>query len=279
VQGSTVSTLGSVPNARGVQWNALGTSVFALQTASTPGPVSQLTYPGGVSSSFTGNSFNTPFRLTYDNSSVNLLVANTFSHNILSVSPAGVVSAFAGSPAGTSGSADGFGTNARFTFPEGVAVDALNVVYVADFNHLIRRIESRWVTTIAGSAGKSGFANGYGVAATFFNPRALVVNGGNLIVSDSSNHAIRQLTCQPCPAGYFCSSGAPVICPAGSLLPPLLRHSHSSAPRVPTAPPLAHPPARPALPRRGMGAPRAPHPAQQLFAPLAATALGAPLRQ
>jgi len=44
-----------------------------------------------------------------------------------------------GSLAGTSGSADGVGTAARFNFPTGLAVDSAGDVYVADSNnHAIR---------------------------------------------------------------------------------------------------------------------------------------------
>ena len=40
-----------------------------------------------------------------------------------------------------------------------------------------------------------------------------------LTFADKANNRIRQLTCVPCPIGYFCSSGAPVICPPGSFCP------------------------------------------------------------
>ncbi|VDB01166.1 hypothetical protein S1OALGB6SA_2267, partial [Olavius algarvensis spirochete endosymbiont] len=72
-------------------------------------------------------------------------------HRIRKITPAGVVSTFAGS---TKGRTDGTGTEAQFNLPHSVAVDSEGNVYVADgFNHLIRkitpadRIEDRVVST------------------------------------------------------------------------------------------------------------------------------------
>ncbi len=60
----------------------------------------------------------------------NVYVADQSNHKIRKITPAGVVSTFAGS--GTIGAVDGTGTAASFNFPEGVAVDVAGNVYVAD---------------------------------------------------------------------------------------------------------------------------------------------------
>jgi serine/threonine-protein kinase len=58
---------------------------------------------------------------------------------IRKVTPAGVVTTFAGT--GSLGSANGTGATATFNFPLGIAVDSANFVYVADMmNNVIRKI-------------------------------------------------------------------------------------------------------------------------------------------
>jgi len=114
---------------------------------------------------------------------------------IRKITPAGVVTTLAGS--GSDGSANGTGTAASFSYPYGVAVDGSGNVYVAEGNHLIRKITPAGVvTTLAGSS--QGSANGTGTAASFNRPYGVAVDGsGNVYVADLSNHLIRKIT----PAG------------------------------------------------------------------------------
>ena len=95
----------------------------------------------------------------------NLYVADTGNNLIQKITPAGVVSTFAGS--GTAGDDDGTGTAAQFDYPRGVAVDSSGNLYVADHNNnRIRGITSeRKVTTIAGST--RGYKDATGTAARF----------------------------------------------------------------------------------------------------------------
>ena len=105
-----------------------------------------------------------------------------------------LVTTLAGS--GSSGYADGTGTQASFSAPAGVAVDGNGNVYVADSsNHRIRKITANGtVSTLAGS-GSSGYADGNGTSARFSSPWGVAVDGsGNVYVADSSNHRIRKIS-------------------------------------------------------------------------------------
>jgi sugar lactone lactonase YvrE len=130
---------------------------------------------------------------------LNLYVADYGNSTIRKITPVGtnwVVATLAGS-AGQTGSANGTGTAATFSDPQGIAVDGSGNVYVGDTaNDLIRKITpSGVVTTLAGSAGVGGYANGIGTTATFNNPCGLAVDDfGNVYVADSGNNVIRKIT-------------------------------------------------------------------------------------
>ncbi len=129
----------------------------------------------------------------------NTYVADTYNNTIRKISASGDVTTLAGL-AGESGSADGTGSQARFFVPAGVAVDAGGNVYVADSgNYTVRKIAPGGaVSTLAGTAGIRGYADGTGAAARFYIPYALTVDDqGNVFVSDSGNNTIRKIT----PAG------------------------------------------------------------------------------
>ncbi|MGH3513119.1 MAG: hypothetical protein ACRDRB_12685, partial [Pseudonocardiaceae bacterium] len=91
-------------------------------------------------------------------------------HTIRKVTAAGVVTTLAGT-AGMFGSADGTGAAARFNHPAGVAVDSAGNVYVADGSATIRKVTAAGVvTTLAGTAGMFGSADGTGAAASLIPP-------------------------------------------------------------------------------------------------------------
>src|SRR6185503_12614837 len=92
--------------------------------------------------------------------------------------------------------ADGTGGAARFNSPQGVAVDSAGNVYVAErINGRIRRVSpTGQVVTIAGT-GATGSVNGAGNVATFNLPRGIaVVDDSTLLVGDTGNNSVRQLS-------------------------------------------------------------------------------------
>jgi len=108
------------------------------------------------------------------------------------------VTTFAGS-CGTSGSTDGTGTSARFNRLEDITVDhsGENLYAAERNNHVIRKIviSSQVVTTLAGSLGTSGFANGTGTSARFSSSAGITIDSTdtNLYVADAANSRIRKI--------------------------------------------------------------------------------------
>src|SRR5664279_4208688 len=88
------------------------------------------------------------------------------------------------------GNTDATGSDARFFNPSSVAADSAGNAYVADpASHTIRRVTPGGVvSTLAGSAGVSGSANGTGSAALFNQPQGVAVDSaGNVYVADTGN--------------------------------------------------------------------------------------------
>lgn len=139
--------------------------------------------------------FHNPFEIALDNAGI-LYVSDALNHTVRKVTSSGVVTTLAGS-AGNAGSTDGSGSAARFNFPAGLTVDGSGNVFVADNNNsTIRKMTSGGVvTTLAGTAGSSGSADGIGGGARFKNPYGVAVDSaGNVYVGDTSNHTIRKIS-------------------------------------------------------------------------------------
>jgi hypothetical protein len=152
-------------------------------SADGTGSAARFSYPQGVAVDSAGNAY----------------VADSGNNTIRKVTPAGVVTTLAGL-GGSDGSADGTGSDARFGYPRGVAVDSAGNVYVADGNTIRKVTPAGVVTTLAGLAGGAGSADGTGSAARFGRgpfrgpgPTGLGVDiAGNLCVADTANNTIRK---------------------------------------------------------------------------------------
>lgn len=149
--------------------------------------------------------FNYPFGIAVDSSN-NLYITDTLNQTIRVISAAGAVTTLAGT-VGTSGSADGTGTAAKFNNPAGIATDGTNLFVADSSNHVIRKvvISSGVVTTFAGTVGTAGSTDGTGTAAKFNTPTGLTIdNAGNLYVSDQWYTKVRKIT----PAGVVTTLSA-----------------------------------------------------------------------
>lgn len=144
------------------------------------GTAAQFNYPTGIVGDSAGNIF---------------VVCSTCS-TIRKITPAGVVTTFAGQ-ANSTGAVDGTGTAARFNWPVGITIDSSNNLYVVDYgNSAIRKVtSSAVVSNFAGSYGDYGVVDGTGTAARFAGPAGIGIDvSGNLFVTDSDNATIRKVT-------------------------------------------------------------------------------------
>ena len=141
--------------------------------------------------------FESPLGVAVDSSGV-AYVADCYNSTIRTITPSGAVTTLAGSP-DHYGFADGTGSAARFSCPIGIAVDGLGAVYVTDIdNHTIRKIApGGTVTTLAGTAGTTGSADGTGPAAQFgfSSPTGIAVDDvGTAYVADNGKSTIRRIS-------------------------------------------------------------------------------------
>jgi NHL repeat-containing protein len=148
---------------------------------------------GSTDETGTAARFNAPGGIATDGT--NLFVADSQNHTIRKVVIATREVTTVAGTAGSSGSADNTGAAARFNWPVGIATDGSNLYVTDSNNHTIRRvvIATGEVTTIAGTAGSSGSADGTGAAARFYNPYGIVLVGADLLVTDRNNHTIRKV--------------------------------------------------------------------------------------
>jgi sugar lactone lactonase YvrE len=92
---------------------------------------------------------------------------------------------------------DGPAASARFNDPQGLAFDPAGNLYIADTgNHTIRKLTpAGFVSTLAGSPGLSGSADGVGRDARFDGPESIAVDpAGNVYVADTRNFTIRKVS-------------------------------------------------------------------------------------
>ena len=159
--------------------------------------------------------FNQPYAVAVDSAGY-LYVADTYNHIIRLITPAGVVTTYAGVWTGAPGNADG--SPGGFWVPMGIALDSAGTVYVADTgNQIVRTLTARgksdsgyspYVNTVIGHNTDSNYGDGAGLGVEFSLPPdgvyfdwptgvALNAAGTTLVVSDSHNNAIRVVPVVP----------------------------------------------------------------------------------
>jgi sugar lactone lactonase YvrE len=147
--------------------------------------------PGTTEGAATSARFGRPSGVARDGDG-NVYVADTLNHTIRKITPAGVVSTFAGL-AGELGQTNGNGSNARFVFPAGVAADPMGNVYVAEPSpSTIRKITPSGDVSTLATLYFSNIPGGTPVAA---RPEGLAVDSsGTIYVAGTGIHTIIKIT-------------------------------------------------------------------------------------
>jgi hypothetical protein len=148
--------------------------------------------PGSTDGTGSGARFNEPLGLAVD-AAGNVFAGDYINNRIRKITPAGVVTTFAGS---SGGFVDGTGTGAAFNHPFGIAFDASGNLFVGDsHNFAIRKITPGGVVSTFAGSGSAGSVNGTGTAASFNRPAGITVDAsGNVYVCDLDSHTIRKIT-------------------------------------------------------------------------------------
>jgi sugar lactone lactonase YvrE len=140
-------------------------------------------------------SFTFPVGITSDGANLYVADGNRTIRKIVIETAA--VSTFAG-VAGVYGANDGVGAAANFATPFGITSDGQSLFVTDTVNSNIRKIDiaTAEVTTLAGTLGVAGHADGAVMAASFKNPTGIVTDGINLYVVDTDNNTIRKLSAE-----------------------------------------------------------------------------------
>ncbi len=145
-----------------------------------------LAYPNGVAVDSAGNVF----------------IVDIDAHSVFKVTPGGVISRVAGS-ANAANPLSGFGgdggqaTAALLNGPQGIAVDGLGNLYIADTNNnRVRKVTPQGVISTFAGNGLTLFAgdNGQATAARVKQPSGLAVDANNNVFICDANNRVRKVT-------------------------------------------------------------------------------------
>ena len=168
--------------------------------------------PGGVISTYAGTGIagyngdniaantaelNYPTGITFD-SAGNLVVADGLNNRVRKISPAGIITTFAGTGAAGYSGDHGLATLATFNQPFGLTYDAFGNLYITDIGNCVVRVvnTSNIINTYAGN-GTCGFGgdNGPATSANLNFPRGMVTDShGNLYIADTNNYRVREVS-------------------------------------------------------------------------------------
>jgi trimeric autotransporter adhesin len=161
-----------------------GNGISGFSGDGGPGTSAEISYVSGIASDSSGRVF----------------LADNDNCVVREVNTSGVIQTVAGNHAkgcGFSGD-DGAATSAQLDYPNGVAVDSSENMYIADRSNLrIRKatLEGN-INTVAGN-GTVSYAAGAGTEAAFYSPGSATSDAsGNIYIADTNNCVIRKVSAE-----------------------------------------------------------------------------------
>jgi uncharacterized protein (TIGR03437 family) len=218
--GPAVNAQLSLP--RGVATDAGGNLYIAeagnsrIRKVASNGTISTVAGTGGVGFGGDGGQalnawLNHPWGVAVD-ASGNLYIADTTNHRIRKVIPDGNIATIAGTGTAGFGGDGGPATSAMLNAPVAVTLDTSGNLYIADRdNQRVRKLAPNGtISTVAGNGTNAyGGDSGPATSAQLYAPNGVVVDAsGNLYITDTQNHRVRQVA----PGGTITTvagSGAP----------------------------------------------------------------------
>jgi hypothetical protein len=168
------------------------TSGARIRKVSTNGIIT--TVAGNGISSYSGDggaatntTLNSPASIVFDNVG-NLLIADTANNRVRKIATSGIITTVAGNGVGGYSGDGGAAINAQLKNPNGVFVDDVGNIFIADTdNYRIRRVDCHGIITTVAGIGTIGYSGDGGAAinAQMSGPNDVAEDGvGNLFITD-----------------------------------------------------------------------------------------------
>jgi DNA-binding CsgD family transcriptional regulator/sugar lactone lactonase YvrE len=127
-----------------------------------------------------------------------VFVAETGANRVVKFDPSGAVTIVAGTGRAGSSGDGGQATSAELSAPEGLAVDQLGHLFIADAgNNVVRKVDlvDGTITTVAGNGHGGDLGDGGpAIKAELYLPTGLAVDShGSLYIADSANNKVRKV--------------------------------------------------------------------------------------